>query len=646
MLTFVRKKQKSVLIKLAFVIIILSFIIGYAMLTSPGDNGEGAPGNVAVTVNGHEISTQDFQQVYSNIYRLYQNVYGNQFTPALEKQLGLRQQALDQVIDKTLLLEEADRMDLEVSHQELVDAIAQIPEFQDNGAFSKDRYVQILSYQRMTPDQFEAMQEGQLLLNKVREKLVAGVQVNEEDIENEFKNNNEKVDLALVRLSPALYESRVEVTEPELQTYFTEHREEFRIPDQVAIRYLQFDPAAYLDEATLDEAELDRYYQRHLAQFDIPEQVDVAHVLIRVPNDADDATREKKRELAEKVLAEARAGKDFADLARKYSDDKASVAKGGDLGYFTRGTMVAPFEEAAFQLQPGELSEVVETPFGFHVIKGGGYIEAGIKPMVDVIDEVKAGLKQEKSRQLAFEKAMDAYNVNRKTGDLDAAAKAENLGIKESGLFARSEPIDGLGNQEEIAAAAFALADNELARPINLPQGVFLITLKERRESYLPELAEVRPEVEQEYRKAKGKELARKEAEKILAEVRNGKTLAQAAADNKAKVEESGDLTRSFGAFIPRLGNAEALSKVAFELTAENPAAPEVYEVGGNYVVAALKKRTPAKLEELTQAKRDELRQTIQRKKEEEALTAKLNEIKAQATIMIAPAIQNMLNEG
>jgi len=646
MLTFVRQKQKSVLIKIAFAIIILSFIIGYAMLTSPGDNAGNSPDAVAIRVNGQEIPLESYQQAYSNLYRIYQNVYRDQFSPALEKQLKLRQQARDQLIDQALLLEEADRRGLDVSRQELVDAIAQQPAFQENGVFSKNRYLQILAYQRMTADQYEALEERQLLIQKVQDQLQEGVGVSDEEIAEEYKVQNEKVNLAFVRFAPGLYETRVKIEDAALQSYFDEHREDFRVPDRVALNYVIFNPETYADQITLDEAEIQKYYDRHQVEYDIPEQVKAAHVLIRVASDADEKTRAGKKELAEKVLAEAKAGKDFAELARKYSDDKASVAKGGDLGFFTRGTMVTPFEQAAFALKPGELSEVVETPFGYHVIKAEAYVEAGTKPLAAVVDQVKASLLKEKSRQLAYEKAMDAYNINRKAGDLQAAAAANGLEVASTPLFARGDTIAVLGSSPEVSDAAFTLASGELARPVNLPQGVVLFGLKERVESHLPELADVRSQVEQAYRRSRGQELADQAAAQLLADLKEGKSLDKLAKQENLKVEETGDFTRSYGEFVPRIGNADGLAKAAFELTAEAPVAPQVYDLSGSYLVAALKARSAADPDGLTAAKQEELRQSLLARKQQQAVTDKLDTLKGQAEILISPALQNLLNEG
>ncbi len=642
MLDIVRTKQKSLLIKLAFAIIILSFVIGYAMLTSP--NGKGRNDGPAVVVNGSEIGMDDFRQAYDNLYRFYQNIYQERFTPALEKQLNLEQQAFNQLIDRTLLLQEAERLDLDVSQQEVIDAIAAIPAFQENGVFNKQRYLQVLGYQRLTPDQFEAMQRQDLLVEKVRQYLRGEVQVTDAEIEEEYRRQNEKVNLAFARFAPALFEDRVKFSRDELEAFFKERIEDFRLPEKIALRYIVFNPKAYEKDVELTQEAIEKYYRRHLDLYDIPEQVRASHVLIRVPRDADEKTREAKRKLAEKVLAEAKAGKDFADLARTYSDDKASVAKGGDLGYFKRGTMVPPFEKAAFALQPGELSDIVESPFGYHVIKVTGYIEAGVKPLEDVLDEVKAGLRKDLAQQLAFEKAMDAYNINRKSGDLDAAAESNGLTVEETPLFTREQAIPGFGLQPDLAGTVFSLETGKLARPVKLPRGVVLMALKERQESRLPKLEEVRETVEQAFRKERSRELARAAAEKTLADARKQGRLAGAIDDKRIKIEETGDFARSFGDFVPRLGQDAELAKTAFELTPENPVADRIFELGGKFIVVALKAKTPADMQALDDDKKQELRQALTARKQDEILQQKLAELRKAAVIDVSPALMQRFN--
>ncbi len=648
MLDFVRTKQKSILIKIAFGLIILSFVIGYTMLTAPQDRGGQQPSDVAATVNDTEISYASFQTAYSNLYNLYQSIYQGNFNSALEKQLNLPKQALQQLVEEELLVQQAEEMDLEVSDKELVDSIARYEAFQINGQFNRDRYLQVLNYQRMTPEQFEEAQRRQLLTQKVRERLQQGASISEDEVKKAFHNENDKINLTLAWLTPALVETKVKVDEKGLQEFFEKNKEQFRVPEKVAIRYLQFDPALYQSElAPFTDEELERFYRRNLDQFEIKEEVKAAHILLSLPQDADQETVDKRRALAEDLLKQLRDGADFAALAKANSDDKSNADKGGDLGTFGRGVMVPEFENAAFALQPGQLSDVVRTAFGFHIIKVSEHTEAGVQPLVAVIDEVKTGLTKEKAEQLAYEKAMDAYNINRKSGDLEAAASANNLGIKETGYFALEDPIDGIGKIPEVSQAAFALKQGELARPIQTAEGVFVFTLKDRQASYLPELAEVKNRVEQAYRAEQAQTLAKELADQLLADAQNSKNLTAAAKKLKVPTEETGDFTRGYGNFVPRVGSYPELAETAFSLTTEAPVADKVFEVGNRYLVAGLKEAKVAELEKAEQTALSQLKERLLAEKKEQMVNQKLNELLQQAEINImVPELINAFNNG
>ncbi len=645
MLDFVRNKQKSIIIKLAFAIIILSFVIGYAMLTAPGGPDGEAPGAEAAVVNGKAIAYEDFQAAYSNLYQLYQNVYQDQFTPALEKELKLAEKTIKGLIDQALMQDEAERLQIVVSHKELIDAIAQVEAFQVNGVFNKERYLEVLAYQRMNSDQFEALKHNELLLDKVQEHFQSGISVTEADIEEEFRNLKEKVNLNFVSLTPAKFESKVNVTDEALAAFFEENKETFRIPDMVSLRYLQFEPQRYLDDVTFEESELKKYYRRHLDQFEILEKIKASHILVMVDADADEATRNDKRAYAEKLLAEIKSGKDFAEIARTKSDDKASAVKGGSLGYFTRGSMVKPFEDAAFSMKPGDISDIVETTFGYHIIKVEEYTEPGVRSMQDAIEEVKEGLRAEKTKQLAFEKAMDAYNINRKSGDLDAAAKANELGLKETGPFARDGYIDGIGRNEEIINMALLLDDSTIAKPVVTEDGVILFGLKERFPSRIPDLEEVKDLVTSAYRSVQSAGLARAAAEELVADLSTGSSLAKLAKRGKYDLEETGEFTRSYKPFVPRLGTSEELSEAAFALAGDQSALEQVFEIQNRFVVAEVKERIAADMTELDEAKREELSKALVNRKQTEAIQKRLDELAETATITISPRVQDLLNK-
>lgn len=643
MLELIRKKQRSFIIKIVFWTIIAAFVGTIFLVWGRGSDPSGAPSSVAVEVNGDEIAYETYQRAYSNLYNLYQNIYRERFTPEMERRMGLRQQALDMVIEKALLAQEAKRRGVKVSEAELVDSIASVPAFQENGVFSRERYLEVLRYQRMTPDAFEKSQRQQLLIDKTMKLIQGDIEVSPEEVAEEFRRRNEEVELAYLALTPDLFKDRVKISEEELSDWFAENREQFRIPERIALRYIEFEPARYLDEVTFTEEELERYYRRHLAEFEIPEQVEASHILIKVPEGAEETEVEEKRALAEKVREEVQGGQDFAELARKYSDDKGSVEQGGSLGYFARGVMVPAFEEAAFSLEPGQVSEVVRTPFGFHVIKVTGKIEADIEPLADVLDQVKEGLRREKARQLAIEKAMDAYNLNRKDGGIAAAAETSNLEVNETDLFARGEAIPGLGRVKELTETAFNLDPGELAKPAILDQGIYLYAVKEREPSRLPALEDVRAEAEQVLRAQKAQDLAQKKAEEILAALKEGKKLAAIAESQDLKTEKTGLFSRSFEAFIPRLGNNEALADAAFELEQKGSPAPEVYQFDNKDVVAVLAQHKAADMDNLDTAKRKEISEELLRRRQDESLQEKLEKLRKQAEITIDPGLANSL---
>jgi peptidyl-prolyl cis-trans isomerase D len=625
--------------------VIIAAFVGTIFLVW-GQGGEKGPvrDSAALQVNDTEISYEEYRSTYANLYNLYQGIYRESFTPQLEAQLNLKQQAIDQLINQSLMTQEAEKAGFDVSEEELVNSIATYPAFQEEGKFSRDRYIQVLNYERISPEQFEASQRRQLLVDKYRAKLQEGGSVSDNEIEKAYREENDKINLNFVRLLPATFENKVSVSDEALKPYFDAHQEDFRQPEKIALRYLQFDPARYeKDIASFSDEELNRFYRRNIDLFEVKEQAKASHILIKVDKNAGEAQKEKARAQAEAILKQVREGKDFATLARAKSEDPGSASKGGELGYFGRGTMVAPFEQAVFSMKPGEISDIVVTDFGYHIVKLEEYIEPGVKTLAQALDEVKQGLSREKARQLAYEKAMDAYNINRKSGDLEAAAKADDLGIKETGLFGRSDAIDGIGREEEIIAAAFSLNDGELSHPLQTTQGVFLFTIKERQQSRIPELKEIRAQVEAAFRKEQAVVLAKEAADKLLEAATARQSLTAAATAATAQVEETGLFSSSYGAFVPRIGSLQELSDAAFALNSQSPLASQVFKLGEAYVLVSLKQSEKADLAKLDAAERQKIEDRLLAKKKEDAVEDHLKGLREAAQITIAPSLNDDL---
>ena len=636
MLDLIRKKQKTMIIKVVFWGIIATFVGTIFLVWGKGsdDTGRGGSGGVAATVNDAVISNQAYQTYYNNRYSQLQSLYGSNIPEALLSQLNLEEQSLNDLIENELLRQEADRRNIKVSQQEVVDSIAAIPYFQDNGSFSKSRYIQILQAQRMSADQFEEQQRDSLRIDKLSQQLQDGIEITPADIEDEFRRRNEKVRLEVLRFEPGNFEKKVETSDSALEDFYTQRRESYRVDDRISLAYLTFNASDFVDAAEVSQADLEKYYRRNRGAFEVAEEVRAAHILIKLAQDADSEKRAAKRAEIDAILEKARAGEDFAALAKRYSED-SSKSSGGDLGFFPRGRMVKPFENAAFSLPVGEVSDVVTSQFGYHIIKVLDRKEPRVKSLEEVIDEVTAGAKKEQAYQLAYEKALDAYNLNRKGGGIEKAAADLGLALEETPLFGRGELVPAFAAHPEIISTAFTLAQGEMARPVRSGEVTYLVGLKEKKTSYIPELSEVRQQVEQAYRYEQARVLAEQSAKDALVALEEGKSLKQAARQTGGLQRTSEEFARANTDIIPGLGTSEELAAQAFKLSVEAPLAPGVYSIGESFVVATLKDRTPADMSQLDDARREELRTALLEQRKSEQLDNTIKTLKEQAEIVI-----------
>lgn len=636
MLDLIRKKQKTTVVKVVFWVIIATFIGTIFLVWGKGDE-QTREFTVAAEVNGSEISFDEFKSTYNNMYNFYRNIYGQNFTPELERQLRLPEQAINSLIDQTLLLQEADRLNLSVSKEAVVESIAAIPAFQVDGVFNKQQYLSVLTYQRLKPELFEQMQKQQILVQMTRQALEDGVTVGDEDVANEYRRLNEQINLEYIPFAANGFRDQVQLSEEQIEQYYTEHQEAFRVPEQRALRFVQLDPKQYRSEVIVDEAGVQHYYDRHLSQFEIPEQVAAAHILIKVSADADEATVASRLALATSVLAKAQTG-DFKKLAQQYSDDKATAANGGALGFFTRGAMDSSFEEAAFALRAGELSGVVKSQFGYHIIKGQGRIESGFKALADVEPEIKEALIAEESERIAYEKAMDAYNVNRKSGSLATIAESLNLSVVETGLFQRAGAIPAIGSNDDLTQRIFSAQSGDLIAPVRGSGGIYICEVVEIKESHIPELSVVKELVEAELLNGESVALAQQKAEQALEKVLAGTPL-KSVTPKGAAVKETGLFSRVLGDFVPTLGNVSGLSEAAFALTVQDAVAKQLFTINNTFYVVRLKQLQPANPTGLTQEESDRLRNTVLATKRDELLKTKIATLRESADVTIAPTI-------
>ncbi len=566
---------------LFFIIVVFAFYFGWGRI---GKRHEG----MIAKVNGQLISTKDFKQTYQNLLALYRDRYKDRLSEDMIRALGLKQQALDELINNILLYQEGLRMNLRVSPEELRKSIQSYPLFQVNGKFSKAMYLRLLRLNRIEPGDFEQMQKQRLLIDKLRNLILQNINiVSEEEARGAYLTENERVNLEFIRIEPSDFLEKSGATGTELEEHFSGHRESFRIPEKVNLQYMVFRPKDYRDKVDVSQEEIKTYYKANIDDFVIQKQARARHILIKVSPDSDPQKVEEARKRAEEILARAKKGEDFASLAKKYSEGP-TAKQGGDLGYFTRGRMVREFEDAAFSLEPGELSSVVRTQFGFHIIKLEDVREERVQGLEEVRKSIESTLRDQNARDLAERSVEEAFYALYKGGEMEKVAEEHHVSIKETGFFSRGENIEDIPPSDEITSIGFSLKEGEISPVIEVSKNFYIFRLTEKQQSRLPELAEVRDRVERELGEKKAREKAESVAEDLLAELKGGKPMKEAATSKGLKVEETG-LFKRWTNYIPKIGSSEGVGEVISLLSAENPYPDRPMKIGKDWVLIRFK---------------------------------------------------------
>jgi peptidyl-prolyl cis-trans isomerase D len=344
-------------------LVCLAFVIFYIPDFLRGTGADAASGDTIARVDGRDITAGEFRRSYQAQLQAYRSAYGGQMSDQLLKQLGIEQQILQQMVDERAALAEADRVGIKVSDEEIRQRIFAMPAFQENGAFiGETRYNQLLRMQRppMTAQEFEDNVRRGLTVEKLRAALTDWLSVADNELEREYRRRNDKVKLAVVGFKADSFRPQVSATDAEVAAYFEGHKNDFKIPEKRKIRYVLIDVDGIRAKVVVPPADVERAYNNSIEQYTTPEQVRASHILLKTEGKDDAAVKAKAGE----ILKQAKAGADFAELAKKNSEDEQSAKSGGDLDYFGRGRMVPEFDQAVFAMQKDQISDLVKTQHG------------------------------------------------------------------------------------------------------------------------------------------------------------------------------------------------------------------------------------------------------------------------------------------
>lgn len=455
-------------------------------------------GELLARVGGLPITVGEFQRAYIRQRQMYERLYQGRMDEATLRSLGIEQQVLDGLVSERLVRLEAQRLGLTLDDQALARAIADAPDLAEGGKFiGAAELRRRLELQGVSLAEFEEQRRVRLLAGRLQALVTDAVGVTPAEAEAEFRRRTEQLRAEYVFVDAARFRAEQSASDAEIRARFEAKKESYRLPERRVVSYLLIDPEPLRSRVTITEADLQAYHEQHRDEFKEEEQVCAAHVLVKLQGDAggEGHPDAEARSLAQALLTKLRGGADFATVAKASSEDKGSAEAGGDLGCFPRGRMVTEFDNAAFGLDAGATSDLVKTPFGYHIIRVQSRREETLLPLGQVKERIRQALLAQRVRALVEERVGAVSAALQRGRSLEEVARAQGLSVQKSAPMKRGEGVAPLSSSV-LAARAFELKRGEVdPEPFPLPRGWAFISLAEIEPPRLPELKEIEGEV-------------------------------------------------------------------------------------------------------------------------------------------------------
>jgi peptidyl-prolyl cis-trans isomerase D len=549
-------------------------LVGTTFLVWGVRSGSDSDGVDTVAKVGKEyIHADEYMRAYEQSMEYMRQLFRDKMDPQMLKSLNLRLRVLDEMINRRLLLREAQNLDIKVSHLELADKIKTYEAFKDKGAFSRERYLQILKINRLTPERFENQQREELLLKKMEAFLEDQARVSEAEVEEQYRRTQERMKVEYV-FFPASLNMEGAVSEEEVKKYYQEHKDN------------------YLDKERAD-------FQMVLLP--VRNLVRARHILFKVDTPPRPGQEQAAGKLAAETLKKIKEGGNFETLARELSQDPGSAAEGGDLGYFPSGRMVKPFEDAAFALKPGEVSGIVQSPYGYHIIK-----------VEDIINSPVGLIEDPADAQAAARKRAEELQKRAKSKGMEKAAEALGLKVKAVKDFAPGDKLPFFGFAPIVERTVFALKKGEVSRAVQGPLGIYIVKLLDKKEAQPLAYEKAVVEVKKDINRQKALEAAKTRAQGVTAKIASPGLWNQILRAEKLAATKTDFFTRD--GYLSGISNPEGFYRAAFALKKGEISSP-LRSPEGYYLIKVVE-RQDMDQEKFQKEKADLLRNQLAQKKE------------------------------
>jgi peptidyl-prolyl cis-trans isomerase D len=557
------------------VLICVSMVVTLVPGLMSGPSTDASSPDAVAKVAGHSITVVEFQQRFDQLA-------SNQQIPRMMRGIYARQ-LLDDLVFQQALAYEAQQLGIQVTQQEEAERIREmIPTAWVGNKWDPQKYqLAVEQGTGMSVPQFESAVYNDMLTDKFRQLVTDGVTVTPAEVEQEFRWRNDRVKLQYVLIKPSDLASTIQPTDAELAAWFAQNKSRYQIPERRSVQYALLDLAKLRATTQVTDAEMQKYYKANLAEYKVQNRVHVAHILFKTVGMTDAEVAEAKKK-AEDVLKQAQHGANFGDLAKKYSEDDGSKAKGGDLGWILQGQTVPAFEKAAFSVPKGGISDLVKTPYGFEIIKVIDRETAHTKSFAEVKDSIEKNVLDQKvsdeANKIAGEMADAVRQSNRQP--IDALAKKFDLAVGQVPPVTITDPVGPLGLSKELDQIVFSLQPGELSQPVQTNNGFVILTVKDILPAHQGTLQEVHAQALADYQHEKSLELARTRAADLAQKVKSGEPLEKAAKELGLTVATSDSFARNGS--IAAVGSGRQLS-AAFDLKVGETGGPT--QIEGNWLV-------------------------------------------------------------
>lgn len=620
MIKFLQSGNKAAKYILAgFLLILAASMVTYLIPGFTGDTAATATGVVA-SVGGHEIHREEVARMVQAQAR------GNQI-PDFYLPI-MRQQAIKQLIQQAELQYESERMGLKVSDQEFRDELQYGPYrqafFPGGKWIGADKYKQMLIGGGTTVENFERDVRLDLLQRKLVSVISASATASDFEVEQAYKDQNTKVKFQYAVLKLEDVSKTIKPTDTELKAFYAANQARYTnaIPEKRQIKYFVVNEKSIADKVAVDPAEIQRAYSANQNAYRIQERAKVRHILIEMPKPGPDGKVDQKavdeaRAKAQDVLKQVKATGDWAGLAKKYSADPGSKDKGGELNWIEKGQTVAEFEKAAFSQSKGQISDPVQTSFGFHIIQTEDKEDAHLKPLAEVKPAIEEALKQDKIKAQMTQASTDAESIAQKQG-LDKAASKYGAQVVTSNLITRNDALPGIGPQPPLMDAIFATTEKAGPQVTQTPQSTVVFQVTKVEPARTPSFEEIKDRVATEFKNQRASDVLRRKVQEMADRAHAEHDLAKAAKEAGATFKTSDLVSRTQQ--VPDIGQMGGPANAAFTMKQGEISGP--LNLGASQaVLQVLERQEPSSADPEYAKQRDQLRERLASQKRQEVLT-------------------------